>query len=329
MKLKQLTDKLLDKFLLKLICLAIAIGLYIFHQVSAIEKKSFVVPLTMIENGSVTHVDGKKKSVTVTIRANADQITQVHSSDISASVILDALPKSGEYSVPVNIDINPELLLNNPFEIKVSPEYVKVQVEKKDVQYIKVIPSIVGECQHGYQVVNVHVDPEFVEVVGPESLLLNTAEVKTEMIDIDNARSSFTINANCKEISNALDIKNKGPYAVTIEIDAIEIERIYENVQIGVKGLNAHLKLKDSTTPYNIKLSGNQAGLENYELTENSVYIDLSTIHAPGTYEVPVEFAINSGYKILEKTSEIITVTLEEIENSTAVYDANSNVVLE
>ena len=329
MKLKQLTEKLLDKWFIKLLCLAIAIGLYVFHQVSAIEKRSFVVPLTMIENGSVTHVDGKKKSVTVTIRANADQITQVHSSDISASVNLDALPKSGEYSVPVNIDINPDLLLNNPFEIKVSPEYVKVQVEKKSVAYIKVSPSIVGECLYGYEVTKVQVEPEYVEVIGPESLLQNTAEIKTEMIEVDNARSSFTINVNCKEISNAIDIKNKGPYAVTVEIDAIELQKDFEKVPVDLKGLNANLSLKGTAPEITLKLEGNMASLETYEIPKNAIYVDVSTIHEPGTYELPVLISLPSYYKVLEKSVENVSVTLEEVSLSSAVYDANANMILE
>jgi len=329
MKLKQLTEKLLDKWFIKLLCLAIAIGLYIFHQVSAIEKRSFVVPLTMIENGSVTHVDGKKKSVTVTIRANADQITQVHSSDIIASVILDALPKSGEYSVPVNIDINPELLLNNPFEIRVSPEYVKVQVEKKSIQYIKVVPSIVGECLHGYEVSKVQVNPEYVEVIGPESLLENTAEIKTEMIEVDNAKSSFTISVNCKEISNALDITNKGPYEVTVEIEAIELQRDFEKIPVELKGLNANMALKGDAPEVTFKVEGNMATLEAYELPKNSVYVDVSTIHEPGTYELPLVINLPSSYKVLEKSVENVTVTLEEVSLSSSVYDANANMVLE
>lgn len=329
MNLKQITDRLLDKWLIKLLCLSLAVILYIFHQVSAVEKKSFVIPLTIIENGSVTHVDGKKKSVTVIIRANPDQISQVHPSDIKASVNLDALPKSGEYSVPVNIDMSEELLMNNPFEIQVSPEFVKVKVEKKDVQFIKIIPSIAGECKYGYEVKEVSISPEFVEVIGPESLLLNTAEIKTDLIDISDKNKSFTVTTNALEVSNAINITDKGPYTVKVDIAPIELEKTFENVIVSKKGLSEQFIIKGENPVINYKLSGPLDSLEKYEPSKDSVYIDLSNISSSGVYDLPVSIYVPSAYKLIEQSLDTISVTVDEYDPTALIVDENSNLILE
>ena len=70
MSIRQLIEKILNKWPAKIICFLLAIFLYVFHQVSLVEKKSFVVPLRVTENGMVSHVSQIPSSVSVVVRAN-------------------------------------------------------------------------------------------------------------------------------------------------------------------------------------------------------------------------------------------------------------------
>lgn len=311
MNLQQLKIKLLEKWPYKLLFLAVAIFLYVFNNISAIEKKSFVIPLQVRENGSVMRVDSNRRNVTVTIRANPDQISSVHLSDFSAYIDLDSIAKGGEYSVPVNINVTESLLANSPFEIRVSPESLKVRVEKKDVQFKPVIPSLVGECAHGYEVTEVQVSPKFVEIIGPESVLNNLEGIKTEAVEVTNAKTSFSNDVNCKDINNAIHIQNKGPYSVTVVIAPASMERVFENISPVIIGKNNSLILASDIPALNITVSGTVPNLEEYKLKDNAVQIDLSSVSEPGTYELPVTVYLPNMFTLVEQSIQTVSVTLE------------------
>ena len=67
MKANQLFNKILDKWPVKVLCLIAAISMYLFHQASLTEKRSFVIPLTVLEEGAVQHTGDFTSTVTVTV----------------------------------------------------------------------------------------------------------------------------------------------------------------------------------------------------------------------------------------------------------------------
>lgn len=316
MKINQLIAKLQENWKVKIVCLVLAIVLYIFHQVYSIEKKSFIIPVTIIENGSVMHVETKKSTVTVTVRADVDTIGKVHPNDIVASINLDTIAKSGDYSVPINLVITPDLLSNDPFEVTVKPESIKVKVEKKGLKNIKVEPSIVGEPKHGYEISEITVEPPYVEVLGPESVLENTDKIITEPINISEVKNFLKTTTNCKEISNQLQIQNKGPYNVTVKIDASKLEKTFENVPIYAFGLSPSLKIKGNNPTVNITVTGTVPNLEEFELPKNAMQMDLSLIYEPGKYEVAVTGNLPPYLTLENQSKEVITIELEKNSNS-------------
>ena len=109
MKIKQFTDKLLHNWPIKLLCLVVAIFLYIFHQASLVEHKNFVVPLKIIENGQVTHIQQVPDTITISVRALPEDISNIHQSDFEAILDLSTLTDAGEYTIPVIVNIKDKL----------------------------------------------------------------------------------------------------------------------------------------------------------------------------------------------------------------------------
>ena len=70
MKANQFFNKILDKWPVKVCCLILAICMYLFHQASLTDKRSFVLPLQLVEEGAVMHNGDYTSNVTVTERAN-------------------------------------------------------------------------------------------------------------------------------------------------------------------------------------------------------------------------------------------------------------------
>mgnify|MGYP006366726287 CR=1 FL=1 len=162
MTIKQLIDKLRENFHIKAICLVIAIFIYIFHQVSIVESKTLVIPLTVVDNAAVMNVGEIPSAITVKVRTGENNISHILNSDIKAIVNLDNIEFPGNYDIPVSINISNKLKEMDPLEISIKPEVVNVTVDQKAVKYVSVQPTIVGEVARGYEISKIEVEPAFV-----------------------------------------------------------------------------------------------------------------------------------------------------------------------
>lgn len=328
MNLKQLTNKLLNKWPYKLLCLGLAIVVYIIHSSMEFDTKNFSIPLNVIEEGAVVDIAPATYKVQVRVRSDAETIASIHENDFTASVNLNNISESGEYQFPIYLAVNKDFSDKDVFEIKQKPKSIKLKVEKKDVSYIKLEPSFVGEPAHGYEVAEFSIEPEYVEVVGPESILKNTKSIKTEKIDLTNVKNDFTIETKYKNPNSVLQVSEKGPFTVKITMTTSKMDRTFENIPLNFRGLKSSLILIGDYPGITFTLNGSINSLETYELLTSAVYLDLSNITEEGTYEVPVQFTIPSYFTVKEKGVESVTVTVEKVpETPITVTENDSNPV--
>lgn len=310
MKANQFFNKILDKWPVKVCCLILAIALYLFHQASLTDKRSFVIPLHVVEEGAVMHTGDYTSNVTVTVRANTEQISSVHSNQIQAYVNLNSIVKNGEYSLPVTVTVSDELLAFDPFEIKVKPEYIKIKAETKDLKYITLEPSIVGEPAHGYEITDVKVNPAQLEVTGPETIIENTQKIYTEKIDVTGLTQKETYNVEYKTINKLLSVKETGPFEVVVTIEPGHMERVIDAIAVNVTGLSQHLYLKDDIEPVSVTLAGTVPVLENYEPSKRFVNLELSKIQEPGEYDLPLVYNVPSYLNLVDAPVQTVHVEL-------------------
>lgn len=321
MKVQQLIDKILNNWPAKIICLMLAIFLYIFHQASMIDKKVFVVPLEVIENGNVMQIGDCPNVVSVIVRASTDVINSIISSDLEASINLDKITTSGKYTVPVTINISDRLKEYDPLEIRVQPEHVNLSVETKISKYVPINPSISGEVKEGYEISEVIVNPSSVCIIGPESLVENTKNIQTTALIVSNAELNFTGEINYLELNKYLYVEDKGPYKATVIVNPKPMEKEYVGIHVVVKGLLENLEIENEIPDIDFVLSGTVPILSKYIISANLIQIDLREITEPGNYEVPVKFNLPANI-ILEKQS-FETISVNVIEKQ--IVDENIN----
>lgn len=312
MKVNRFFEKILYNWPVKVCCLILAIALYLFHQTSVIEKRSFVIPLTIVEEGAVQHTGDYTSTVTVVVRANTEEISSVHSNQLTAYVNLNGVSKNGEYNLPVQVKVSDEIMAFDPFEIKVKPEYIKVKAETKDLKFIPLEASIVGEPEHGYEITQVTIDPPYVEVTGPQSIIENTQKIYLDRIDVSELTQKEVYEADYKQINKLLSIKEKGPFKVTLMVEPKQMERTIENVEVTVLSLNDKFYLKDDILPVSVTLFGSMPVLEDYIPGRRFVTVDLKNIIEPGEYDVPLEYNIPNYFEFLEGSEETVHITVLE-----------------
>lgn len=324
MNIKHLLDKILDKWPAKVICLIIAIFLYFFHQASLIDSKTFVVPLQIVEDGMVMHVGSVPGSVSVVVRAYDETIKSILPTDISASVSLDTITQKGSYKLPVKITLSENLMEYDPLEIKLKDDSITIDVDTKAIKYVPLLPSIVGEVAHGYEIDSISISPSTVEISGPESIVNATKQINTTRINVSNAETNFTTETSYQKPNKLLTIIDEEEIKATVSVKPVIMERDFSDVAVEVLNLDNDLEISGQLPLISIKLSGTMTVLENYILSKHTVQVNLRDVYEPGTYELPLRYVLPSNLNLVEKSDDVLTLTIvrksvEKTEDNEAV----------
>lgn len=304
MNIKQFSEKLLHNWPIKLLCLVVAIFLYIFHQTSLVEHKNFVVPLKVIENGQVTHIQQVPDTITISVRALPDDISNIHQSDFEAILDLSTLTEAGEYTIPVIVNVKDKLKEMEALEVSIKPDSsLKVKVEKKIVKYIPLKASVSGETAFGYQVENIQLDPSTACVIGPETIVNKITELYTDKVVVNNAEVNFTSEVFYQPVNKLIKVLEPGPYKATVIISPIPATKLYTEVAVMPFYLAENLLLDGTISTINLSVSGTMPVLENYVPGKSVLQVDLSEITEPGEYDIPVSVYLPS-YLTLENLSQ-------------------------
>lgn len=323
MNTKRLLDKILDKWPAKVICLIVAIFLYFFHQASIIDSKTIVVPLQIQENGIVMQVGSAPKSVSVVVRGSAEDIKLVDTSEITAYVSLDNISQKGQYTLPVQLSLSESLLALDPFEVKLKDEKLTLYVDRKAIRYVPLMPSVVGEVAHGYEIESITMSPSTIEITGPESVINSTESIYTTRVNVSNAETNFTVETSYQNLSSIITVVDEGPYKATVTVVPVEMEKDFEEVEVEYVNLADGLEISGDVQTVFLKLSGDMPVLENYILSKHAVQINLRDITEPGTYELPLRYSIPANLQLVEKSDDVLSVTVvkkieEKSESETA-----------
>ena len=310
MNTKHLLDKILDKWPSKVVCLIIAIFLYFFHQASLIDSKTFVVPLQLEENGMVMHIGSVPVSVAVVVRTSEENIKTVTPNDITASVSLDAITVKGTYKLPVRITLSENLMEYDPFEVKLKDDSITIDVDTKATRYVPLVPSIVGEVAHGYEIESITMSPSTIEISGPESIVKATEQVSTTRLNVSNAETNFSTETSYQKTNKLLTIIDEEPIKATVSVKPKTMEREFTEVPIEVLNLDNDLEISGELPLVSIKLSGSMPVLEDYILSKHAVQVNLRDVYEPGTYELPLRYVLPSNLNLIEKSDDELTLTI-------------------
>ena len=310
MNTKHLLDKILDKWPAKVICLVIAVFLYFFHQASLIDSKNLVVPLIIEENGMVMHIGNVPGSVSVLVRTGEEIMKTILPTDITASVNLDTITQKGTYKLPIKLTLSEGLMEYDPFEVRLKDETITIDVDLKASRYVPVLPSIVGEVAHGYEIESITMSPSTVEISGPESIVNATKQIYTTRLNVSNAETNFSTETSCQQPNKLLTIVDEEPFKATVSVKPKMMEREFSEIPIEILNLSEGLEIGNQLPLISIKLSGSMPVLENYILSKHAVQANLNEIKEAGSYEIPLRYILPSNLQLIEKSDDSITLTI-------------------
>ncbi len=257
----------------KLVSILLAVILWAYITSAKSGDVRFKLPVTytgLDEKYIVSKVS--HKFVMVEVSGNKDDLKNISSKnikllvDLSKSIPGESKPFAIQYQ---KIDFTDDL------KIGLYPEEVKVFIEKKIERNVKIIPRYTGFPEKGFMTGNLKVNPEYVRIAGPGSVINNIGAVYTENIAVDSKNAMFRQDVKLVSISNDQLQYSVSKVNVTVPVFNVSEVTSYE-IPVAVKnkkrGLNYIFNL--NRVKVNVVVSGNK----NIGEHSFSAYIDVDDI---------------------------------------------------
>lgn len=305
-------ERLSNNWLAKVFSLLIALFICIRYQTSRLSEKDFVVPLKIIQNGNLTLVTSRSpvSAVKVTLRGKSSQLMEVTEKDIEAYVDINSQVSGGTYDFPVYVKPSGRLVLMEPLEIKLGREKVTLTVEERIFRYVPVDATLAGSPARGYQIESVSVNPAFVKVTGPKSIVDGISFIQTEKVDIQGITRNSVQEVSLDYENDLVKIESGNVYEVTVLTEPSPLTKEFPGVQIEYRNLDSSFEITSSVQTTDIRLKGQMLQVENSDASVFRAEADCSAIREEGTFEVPVSVVVPQGLEVDSQSKSRIRITV-------------------
>ncbi len=192
---KLIRNLFLRNWELKLLSLLLAFFLWLslIPEEKIFSEKTLTIPLeTRNIPADVELVEKPEATVDVTIRAPNRLINEISAANVYVKLNLEkATIFQQEYPLhETMISLPPGAEV-----VRITPNKVKLRLEKTKEALLDIVPNIIGEVKQGYRLARVEVIPQRVPVKGPESKVREKDRITTTPINVSGLEEPTTLEA--------------------------------------------------------------------------------------------------------------------------------------
>lgn len=321
-------EKLLENWKAKIGCFVLAIFIFFFHKISSLDKKTYVLPLTVVANGKMTTVeDFSNNYVKVIVRGKAEQLVNITESDIEAYIDISSVTEEGKYQMPVLIKPSEKLSLIEPLELSTSPENVYATLEENVFRYVPVAVTFAGEVPYGYQVSSVSAEPSYVRVTGARSMVESVTSIQTDGVDISNLTENLDTTVKLVNSNKMINVDTYSPVDVKVEVSSLVEKKQLTGIDIVYSNLSKDVDVISPRASLDVEIEGSVLVLDNITQKNIIASADCSSISYGGNYTVPVYIIAPSSVKVVNQSMSSVNITSilrkEEVEEEISVIEDN------
>ena len=273
----------------KILCVGLAIILFVFHRLSTLEQRFFSVPLKIEHKGILMPASYYPRMIRVSLRGEANSIYPIMEDDIEVYVNMNLFDKPGSYTVPVEWRKKGTAQGIEPLQITVDPMEITLTMDLKISKFVPLTANLQGQVESGFTMTSYSLNPTQVILDGPADLMGGIFGLDTEPIDLIGRRSDFSVTLNILNRDPLISIRGDGITEFRGNISRIVPVRNIPNVPVFVTGVKEGLKGELESRTINIHLEGeSQEALDRFEPPPDFLSIDCSGITGPGTYTLKV-----------------------------------------
>ena len=316
MNLKWLLEKVEKNWPAKVLCIALALILFIFHRMSVLESRFFSVPLKVEHMNSLMPSLSYPRMIRVTLKGEANSIFPVFEDDIEAFIDMEKYTSPGTYNIPVEWRKKGTALGVDALQVTVDPAEISFRLDYKISKYVPVIPNFRGQADSGYTMTSYTLNPNQVVIEGPADLMAGISELYTEPIDLGGRRNEFSGIVNLLNGDSLIVVRGASTTTLNGVITQLISVRNFLDVPIAITSLGEGLTGELGTKTANIHMEAQtQELIDNFTLSPEFLKVKCSEITEAGTYTLAVQAASAEGINVRVNPAEVkivITHTGEE-----------------
>ena len=201
---------------LKLISLGLAAMLWMFVATEASSEIGMEVPLEYRNIPPQLEITGDTTNmVQVRLRGSSNVIRDISPRDVSTTIDLSKM-QSGEKIIPL-----PPQNVQAPFGaevVRVNPSSVRFDLERTLRKTVPVVATIQGQPTDGFELGSVMVNPNKVEVEGPESRINTLESIATVPIRLERRQTHIEQTVDLDVPDPQIRLQHPAPVSVRVEV---------------------------------------------------------------------------------------------------------------
>jgi YbbR domain-containing protein len=308
--LHKLLARVANNWLAKVLSVALAIILFVFHRTGALEERFFTIPLKMELNSALVPASSYTRVIRVNLRGEAANIYPISEEDIEAYIDLKDHDAPGWYHAPVLIRKTGTSLGIEPLEISVDPVEISLELDRKTSKYVPLAANLRGTVQEGHNLISYTITPAQVMVEGPLSVLENTSELYTDFIDLEGRTGDFSLTVTILNSDPFLLIRGSGMIEFHGLVRKTVPVRNFTGLPITITGLDAAFAAEPELKAGSLRVEGPQNQLDVFVPPPQFLYVDASEITEPGIHTLPVKADLPENFKLLRQEPEELALTV-------------------
>jgi YbbR domain-containing protein len=310
LKSRVFTRPLLADLPVKVICLAAAVILLLFHRVTTLTERFFSVPLDVSTPAGLAVASAFPKTARITLRGAGDAIFPILEEDVEASVSLDSHHTPGVYRADVKVERRGTAQGVEPLEIRVEPQSVTFTLEPLTEKRVVLSPDLKGAPAYGFELVQSGISPLNVVIRGAKSRVQSVTSLPTEEIDLTGRTDSFASKVKILLPNTLLRIAGDAAADFHATIQEAIVQHAFDGVVLSPSDLPAHLAVKSVLSPGTVKMQGTQLAVDAVRPEQLRLVLDVGGVRRAGTYTLQTRPDAVPGLMTLDWSPREVTVDI-------------------
>ncbi|MGH7963904.1 MAG: CdaR family protein [Candidatus Binatia bacterium] len=204
--------------------------------------------------------------------------------------------------------------LNLPRGVKlmrISPSQINLEIARSVKRIVPVRLDLMGKSPHGYELKEIVVEPDTVEVSGPAPRVEKLEAVMTEPVDMTRVTQPITQTLNLRGPEEELVSYNLEQVRARIDVHEVVQTRELRRVKITIKNTDAAVRAVTTPLQVDVTVRGPQRLVEKLQLSDGAVFVDAGGLEpGSGPVTLPVNVIVQPGIEVVSQEPAEVTLRL-------------------
>jgi len=310
-------DKLIDiikaaifnDFRIKMTCFLLAIAMFLAISILQRHTKTYSSKLKIVGlRDYYVIANDIPNTVKIIARDKPDVFDKVTEADFNVRLDLSQIESTDSYQIKLKWDI-PENMRSFFSTVKVEPKVIRIDIDSLAERNVDIILNTIGNPLSGYVVKRTSIDPPSIRIQGPQSIVYGLDSIKTETINIEGVKESFSRQVDLDPIYRSVKVLGKAElfFEINPESDVVS----YEFKDVFFQNLKEQFKASSRET-ISVTLRGPKNVIGNIKEEDVGIIIDCANIAFPGEYVQDIKIKRPKNFEIVSIKPQKLKIIVKD-----------------